>query len=554
MAKRLHMTTADYVAIAISPALIMALVGSLVFFLIEVMYTGDYVARLDYAFALFVFAAVLIARISIEMGPERASMFALALGVVMFLALIRFVEHPSPFSHVINLGLMAVVWWCAHKLTWDCTLIDDEEDSSGEGLMQRIGVDGPADGEEPESAVGATRNELLEGTGEESNVAKPWWQLFVGTKKKSHTPGLWVLYFSLAALPLFGIGQSWIPVQDAGRRRYAFMLLFVYVLAALSLLVTTSFLGLRRYLRQRRIEMPIPVAGTWIATGVVLTGIVMFLAMLIPRPAAEVAISRVPWKAGSPGGNSTSKYSIGNEGQQQQEDGTPTNQQLDSNAGDAEAPGPNKGANGDSKSGDNKSGDSGQNSSQGQTDKSGGESGNETEQSKAQSSDGDKSIKGSGVPTANGDKSADGKSTQSPGSDTKKRNESSDDGKKSVEQSANNSKNAQQHSETKPAAQVTSHASPTKSPPIPQVVFTALGGLAGLMKLALYVVMALVLIFLVWKHRRELARAIADIIRELRAFFNRLFGGRPRRRFLWRGRRATRSSRPSTRTVAAFNR
>src|SRR5207244_5515254 len=128
--QRRHMTTADYVTIAISPALIMALVGSLVFFLIEVMYTGDYVARLDYAFSLFVFATVLIARISIEMGAERASLFALALGVVMFLALVRFVQHPSPFSHLINLGLMGVVWWCAHKLTWDCTLIDDNEDAS----------------------------------------------------------------------------------------------------------------------------------------------------------------------------------------------------------------------------------------------------------------------------------------------------------------------------------------------------------------------------------------------------------------------------------------
>ena len=71
MAKRLHMTTADYVAIAISPALIMALVGSLVFFLIEVMYTGDYVARLDYAFALFVFAAGAVGVVSGKSDGER---------------------------------------------------------------------------------------------------------------------------------------------------------------------------------------------------------------------------------------------------------------------------------------------------------------------------------------------------------------------------------------------------------------------------------------------------------------------------------------------------
>ncbi len=66
------MTTADYVTIAVSPALIMALVGSLVFFLIEVMYVGEYQARLMYVFALFVFAAVLVARISIESGSEYA--------------------------------------------------------------------------------------------------------------------------------------------------------------------------------------------------------------------------------------------------------------------------------------------------------------------------------------------------------------------------------------------------------------------------------------------------------------------------------------------------
>src|ERR671919_172867 len=92
---RLRMTNADYVAIAVSPALIMALIGSLVFFLIEVLYVGQYQLRLNYVFALFVFATVLIGRISIEMGSERAALFSLPLGLVTFLALVRFVEHPT---------------------------------------------------------------------------------------------------------------------------------------------------------------------------------------------------------------------------------------------------------------------------------------------------------------------------------------------------------------------------------------------------------------------------------------------------------------------------
>src|SRR4051812_7663980 len=326
MAKRLRMTSADYVAIAISPALIMTLVGSLVFYLIAVFYEGEYQIRLTYAFAWFVFAAVLIARIAIEMGSERAAMFALPLAGAMYLFLIKFVEHPSPFSHLINLALMGVVWWCAHRLTWDSTVIDDDEDASGEGLMQRIGVDGPeTSGAEKKPSKSAARrpsaNELFESADSEEGSAG--WQklkrLFL-PGKGPHTPGQSVLYFSLAALPLFGVGQYWIPVTDTWRRRYAFFLLLVYVASALSLLVTTSFLNLRRYLRQRHVEMPLSIAGTWVGVGAVLIAIVMMLAMLVPRPAAEVAISRPPWQVTSPGGMSASRLAVNRDGGEQQDD------------------------------------------------------------------------------------------------------------------------------------------------------------------------------------------------------------------------------------------
>ncbi len=51
---RPNQTLADYVAIAISPALIMGLVGSLVFFLQEILYSesGPYKAKLQWIFVL----------------------------------------------------------------------------------------------------------------------------------------------------------------------------------------------------------------------------------------------------------------------------------------------------------------------------------------------------------------------------------------------------------------------------------------------------------------------------------------------------------------------
>jgi hypothetical protein len=314
------MTNADYVAIAVSPALVMALVGSLVFFLIEVLYVGDYTARLNYVFALFVFATVLIARIAIEMGSERAAMFSLPLGLLMFVALGRFVEHAGAFGWLINLGLLAGVWWSSHKLTWDCTVIDDNQDSSGEGLLGRVGLDPPeGDGageDRPDKPVGSlgAGNELFDDAADGEAAQPNLWQRLTSANAGPHTPGLWVLYFSLAALPLFGVGQHWIPASDVGRRRYAFGLLAVYVAAGLSLLVTTSFLGLRRYLRQRNVEMPAPMAVTWVTLGAALILLVMFAAALLPRPAAEYAVAQPPWRVGSPGDNSENRMSVGNEG------------------------------------------------------------------------------------------------------------------------------------------------------------------------------------------------------------------------------------------------
>src|SRR5947208_1404776 len=79
---------ADYVAIAISPVLIMALVGSLVFFLLEVLYQGRYQGSLQHILFFFVFGAVLVARISMQGGiSERAGLYGLILGLVTWLAL-----------------------------------------------------------------------------------------------------------------------------------------------------------------------------------------------------------------------------------------------------------------------------------------------------------------------------------------------------------------------------------------------------------------------------------------------------------------------------------
>src|SRR6478735_2838630 len=142
-------TTTDYLVTALSPVLVMLMVGSLVFFLVEVLYEGKYSGRLLYTLFFFVAGAVLVARIAIEAGASRASLYGFILGVVTYLALLSYVEYPGggwlrSFGWLVNLGLMVLIWWSAHKLTWDCTHIDEKQKGAGRGVLSAAGLDADA--------------------------------------------------------------------------------------------------------------------------------------------------------------------------------------------------------------------------------------------------------------------------------------------------------------------------------------------------------------------------------------------------------------------------
>src|SRR5947209_3435081 len=139
-------TATDYVVLALAPALIMALVISLVFFLVEVFYQGAYHERLLWILFFFVVGVVLIARLSMTGDAgNRTRFYGLVLGVLVWIGMQMIVDYPkeSPAAAargLINLLLIAIVWWCANRLTWDCTNLDEQAEISGEGLLQTAGL------------------------------------------------------------------------------------------------------------------------------------------------------------------------------------------------------------------------------------------------------------------------------------------------------------------------------------------------------------------------------------------------------------------------------
>jgi hypothetical protein len=154
---KVRQSAADFVVMALSPALIMTLIGSAVFFLLDVFYQGEYEIRLQLILGLFVFAAVLIGRISIEEGAARASLFAAPLGLVTLGAIGRFVqldvEIPFVVHLVINLALLGMIWVSAHQMTWDCTVVDDHLDGSGAGLLDWVWRRQPAERKRPAASA-----------------------------------------------------------------------------------------------------------------------------------------------------------------------------------------------------------------------------------------------------------------------------------------------------------------------------------------------------------------------------------------------------------------
>jgi hypothetical protein len=556
MTRRLQATLADYVIVAINPALIMVLIGSLIYFLLEMFYQGQYPERLHYCLTLYIFGAVLVSRVSMEEGWDHAAPLGAALALVMVLALHRFVSYTgtslAAIGWLINYLLIALISWCAHKLTWDCTLIDESQDASGEGLLQTAKLDlheisnadeksAVAEGADvksaPKSAKRVTQSdqaadvESFVSTRPASQKKKSWWQDFVERRRRPHAPGVWIVYFSLAALPLFGFGQVFIPAANTASRRYAFVLLAVYVASGLGLLLTTSFLGLRRYLRQRKLEMPAAMTGAWLATGAALiVGLLLFSALL-PRPNAEYAISQMPKITSQE--RDSSKVFVGKEGTK--------NDQAESAPGKRSRPegeqqqDPNAKANGTERAPENtKSGGTSESErSQQSGSKNSSDSPSQDGQSKGEkSSDGQANEKSSDKA---GSEKGESKGSISQGSDSQSDTGSQhpDSSQGADAKSEQNAENQNQNEAQKPEAKQEEQSDATGQSPDPNApqpdmeppnVASLGGAIADLLKWIFYGVLIAAAVWWGWRNREFLLAWLQSLL----TFWRDLLGKRQR--------------------------
>ncbi len=282
---RLRGTLVDYLVAAIEPALIMTMVGSLMFFLLDMWYAGEFLERMRWILFWFVLGIVMITRVSMQIDSSLAKAYGIALGGAVALVASRF----AGFQPVL-LVILGIVWWATHKLTFDCTLLDEDQDA-GVGLLQESGLDptaladtGPPPPVEDPTEMDAS---LLPEHGGKKRVKRD-----KDEARRPNAPGVWLVYFTLASLPLFGLGQWLVPAVDAERRGGLFLYFLAYISSGMGLLLATSFLNLRRYLRQRKLKMPAAMTATWLSTGaIVIIGLTM-LAATLPLPGTGWSVVR----------------------------------------------------------------------------------------------------------------------------------------------------------------------------------------------------------------------------------------------------------------------
>lgn len=535
---RLDKTAADYVAIAISPALIMLMVGSLMYFLVAVFYAGRYEDRIYWILTCYTVAIVLISRISMEDSQERAMIFAGALAMAVGLAVMQLAD-----AIVLPWCLLGLVWWAANKLTWDCTLIDEDEDASGRGLLQIVGLERREKRKKKAETKQVDKPDEPEGVTDRTDDTRDKASAKQPSKKKPHAPGVWIVYFSLAALPLFGLGQLLVPMADLERRRWVFQLLCVYVGSGLGLLLTTSFLGLRRYLRQRDIQMPEDMAKMWIALGSGLIVILLTLAALLPRPAAEYALSQFPLRLTTPERES-SPYALGNDGADRNSPDSGSRVESDRDEDDA---GPPKAEQGQNQASDSTQRDQAEESSPRQ----GGSPGEQRKQpSRSESRQGETKDGQTGEEHDKGQRSQtkegkEGKTTESARGEDKSRqqpepaNDQADDNRTATDQPQRQPQSAEDAAKRKsdaaknvdPSRQPSSATPPPQQPNrlpvhLPQLQLAP----GGLLKLVLYAVVLCAVGYVLWKTRERVFAAIRQFLQEWREFWARLFGGKRRTR------------------------
>lgn len=266
-----------FLTMILVPVCIWGLVSALLLHLIEVrsIFIAGGENRLRLASLAFAWGCILVQRMSRSEGISTAKAYGAGLGVAIAMFSIHNaytyrLPAPWPVVALVNIVLFAILAWTAWTLTAACSV-------DSEIKMKTAGETGIL----PEFRILNRRKKKEE---DDKKLDEMWVE-----RLPAKHPGRVILYFSLFALPAFGLGAYLFDLDgEAGLRLGA--LLFAYLWFALVVLSLASLGQIRAYFEKRDVTLPEEIGLTWISIGFAVVTFVMVIAFFLPQPESIPAL------------------------------------------------------------------------------------------------------------------------------------------------------------------------------------------------------------------------------------------------------------------------
>jgi len=307
---RTDWTLADSLLSIINPFLILVLLWSVVFFLLDVRYVYTEVndSNLRLVVFFFVLGIVAVNRIFATESVEDGVIYGAGLGMAISLYVVistssygtgsviyNLVTGNNMLAFLSNMAVVVFLWWLTNRITYECCI--DENPSAGEigittSLSKALGKS-----MQQESKLSTPRGkqtdifyelEAIDPTqlGFKDPSAKDitFNIMGFGDRLSKIPAGISILFFSIPVMGIFSLGLRVLVNGGQEMVNGGWFYLVLYIFSATLLLVMTSLGGLREYYRNRKVSLPSLLGITWITLGLIIIIIAMVCAAYLPMP------------------------------------------------------------------------------------------------------------------------------------------------------------------------------------------------------------------------------------------------------------------------------
>lgn len=302
-------TLTDTLLSFINPVLILVLLWSIVFFLLDVryIYTAVNDSNLRFVVFCFILGVVAVNRIFATESVEDGVIYGFALGITISFYVVvstsaygtgsfiyNLVTGNNFMAFLSNMGVVIFLWWLTNRITYECCI--DENISAGEiGIATSLSKAFEKSKEQKSRKKSKTTGPDLfyeleavdptQLTFKEPSVKDITYNIMGFGDRLSKIPaGISILFFSIPVMAIFSLGLRILVNGGQEIINAGWFYLVLYVFSALLLLVMTSLGGLREYYKVRRVTVPSLLGITWVISGMSIIVIAMVCAAYLPLP------------------------------------------------------------------------------------------------------------------------------------------------------------------------------------------------------------------------------------------------------------------------------